>query len=256
MLCYVLMAHALSNFFNPFLLSLSLSHRRPWFSSSYEDMSTLLDSRAHHHRVHVLSRKACKSEIFNEEPRNRRRLFNPESVLDNSAERLRTCQDDTENVCFSNVFAHSPVTENVLRQTSSRSRQQAGQLRRQDNVRKKKAGMCRIRELQSRPVGSRSVDLFSLYWLHCQIMPCVRHTSRDRREQSADFPQSHNVQRSQEVDHIIKRTSTWHQRQRGQQRLDGWKSFKLIFAKPGIHSLLPTRTRWYFTLVRPSRYVV
>ena len=126
-------------------------------------MSTLLDSRAHHRRVCVLSRKARESEIFNEEPRNRRRLFNPESVSDNSVERLRTCQDDTENVCFSNVFARSPVTENVLRQTSSRSRRQAGQLRRQDNVRKKKAGTRRIRELQPRPVGSISVDLFSVY---------------------------------------------------------------------------------------------
>jgi len=126
-------------------------------------MSTLLDSRAHHRRVRVLSRKARESEIFNEEPRNRRRLFNPESLSDNSAERLRTCQDDTDNVCFSNVFAHSQVTENVLRQTSSRSRRQAGQLRRQDNVRKKKAGTRTKRELQSRPVRSISVDLFSVY---------------------------------------------------------------------------------------------
>ena len=126
-------------------------------------MSTLLDSRAHHRRVRVLSRKARECEIFNEVPRNRRRPFNPESVSDNSAKRLRTFQDDTENVCFSNVFAYSPVTDNVLQQTSSRSRRQAGQVRRQDNVRKKMGGARRIRELQSRPVCSISVDLFSVY---------------------------------------------------------------------------------------------
>ena len=49
-------------------------------------------------------------------------------------------------------------------------------------------------------------------------MPCVRHSSRDRRQQSANIPQSDDVQRSQEVDHIIEQTSTRHRRQRGQRR--------------------------------------
>ena len=99
-------------------------------------MSTLLDSRAHHRRLRVVSRKARETELYNEEPQNRRLPVRVDGVTNNS------------------------VTNNVVAQLSNCSRRQQGQRRRRDNERKEKSSIRRTREQGSRLVcTTRITDL-------------------------------------------------------------------------------------------------
>ena len=102
-------------------------------------MSSLLESRKHHQRVRVLSRKAQESNVLEQEPSNRR-LPNM-ATTDNSLEPLsarqrgqRQCRErekkeqvmssreQCSTVCLSSVFPRTSVVDGVLEQTSTTHR--------------------------------------------------------------------------------------------------------------------------------------
>ena len=87
-------------------------------------MATLLESRAHQHRVRLLSRKARESQVYEQDPPSRRLPVNPDHELTTRqrAQRRRrerekhvsmNSVDETANVCVSNIFApwvaHQPT---------------------------------------------------------------------------------------------------------------------------------------------------
>ena len=159
-------------------------------------MSTLLESRINHRHVRLLPRKAHESEIINEEPLRRRLplLMCPETNNDTDEltrrqrsqrelrrkeKELRTDEllknnDGSANVCFSNIFAHSPVVENALEQSSSRFRRRQGQQRRRERERSQRtvtSSTVMMHNERSRLVCMTSTACFTFYSLHLQIMP-------------------------------------------------------------------------------------
>ena len=102
--------------------------------------SSLLQSRAHHQHVRVLSRKARESEIDRQDPPSRQRPLPPPD----HTEQLSNCQrsqreqrrkerevrlNDVVDVSpdLSNIFSHSSVAENIIQQTGTRIRRKNAQ---------------------------------------------------------------------------------------------------------------------------------
>ena len=123
-------------------------------------MTTLLESRTQHRRSQVLSRRACEAEVHNQDPPNRcLPVIFADSVPTNICTgNLTTCQcsqrhcwelekeiqsveemidneEESANVCASNIFTHSPVSENVIGQSSTHHQRQQAQRVRRENER-------------------------------------------------------------------------------------------------------------------------
>ena len=159
-------------------------------------MATLLESRAHQHRVRLLSRKARESQMYEQDPPSRRLPVNPDHELTTRqrAQRRRRERekhvsmnrvDEMANVCVSNMFAHSSAAQNgdIVRQSNTRSRREEGQRLRRVNER-----MRMTQERPTRLVSNVYIHMYTAFYTHRQILPASERVQRDpppgRREQN------------------------------------------------------------------------
>lgn len=152
-------------FFFPHCLSLILSSLDDddgesfpiWRGRIFEAyIATLLESRQHHHRHRVLSRKAREVDLYDEDPSRRQ----------------------VANVCVSDVIPHNPVTENVVTQSRSTSTWQLAQRWRRDRERLNKTAIRERRQLRS--VSSDFSNSVSHLEKRFQIWPSTAQSSTDR----------------------------------------------------------------------------
>ena len=116
--------------------------------------------------------KELRTDELTRRQRSQRELRRKEKEL--RTDELLKNNDGSANVCFSNIFAHSPVVENALEQSSSRFRRRQGQQRRRERERSQRtvtSSTVTMHNERSRLVCMTSTACFTFYSLHLQIMP-------------------------------------------------------------------------------------
>jgi len=167
-------------------------------------MATLLESRAHHHRVRLLSRKVLESQVYEQDPSSRHLpvIADDELTTRQRAQRRwrerekhisNNIVDKSANVCLSNVFAHLSVAQNgdIIQQSTTRSLREQGQRLRREKERKH-----RIYDHPTRLVNMIYIDIYTAFYIHRQLLPASERHQSDppprRRQRLTDVVDESN----------------------------------------------------------------
>ena len=168
-------------------------------------MATLLESRAQHRRVRLLSRNVRESEVYEQDPPSRRLPVNRDQQLttrqrgqrrrrEREKQLSNSVVDEPANVCLSNIFTHSSVVQNSdnNRQSSIRLRREHGQ-----RVRRERERNRRIYDHQSRFVSEDYICICTAFYRFRQILPASSEpvqivTSQRRRQRVTNVANGSN----------------------------------------------------------------
>lgn len=128
-------------------------------------MSSLLQSRAQHKRLRILSRKARETEVYDRDPPHTPRPVANATSTERLSNRQRSqrerrrrehderLNDDVHSPCdLSNIFSRSSIPDNVLQQTGTRFRRKKAQ----------QARRLRERTISARTVSHQDIQTHSV----------------------------------------------------------------------------------------------